>query len=264
MQKMSEAVQSVMGMFNNPKAKEAMQVVANRTAEENADFINNLHSTADASAYQSIINTRRKDYERFSVWGTMGKQSFSFEQWHPEWQTEQEKALGLKRQAWKLAQSVATGSGRNILVYGNAGTGKTALVLAMLHHIQEQSDKTVMFISIATLAEKLHQFKDDQVQQRVRHIKDLMQTVDVLVIDDFGTEIISNKASDTLQRFYFQVGEARQARDEQGQRVYTTIVTTNFSPREVLGKYDPKIISRLIGKRPENQLNFKGLTDMRD
>ncbi|CAH1857534.1 AAA family ATPase [Convivina intestini] len=247
-----------------PQVQEAKQALASMSAKEQAEWLYKHHLEADAQAYQSIINGRRKEFERFSVWGMMGKQLFSFDKWHPELQKDKVRALEIKRQAWKLAELVLRGAGRNITVAGEPGTGKTALVLAMINHIQEQSDKTVMFISIATIAEKLHQFRDEQVQRRVQHIKQLMQKADVLVIDDFGTEVANGSASDTLQRFYFEIGEARQARDENGQRIYTTIITTNLNSKDIIAKYDPKVVSRLISKKAENQLKFKGLEDVRE
>ncbi|CAK8054144.1 ATP-binding protein [Eupransor demetentiae] len=248
--------------------KEAEDSMSHLTAEQKVQWFRQHIAEKDQASYNQIMAARRRRYTDFSLWGTSSERTFSFDQWQPSWQPNTAKAEELKNKARHLAYDCIKQHGRNIAAFGSAGTGKTAMVLAMLNAIKEHSHKTVMFVSTVPLSEMVHQFKDEQVQDTVRKTKDLMKSVDVLVLDDFGSEAggMSGKgvASDSLQRFYFDVAEARQARDKNGKRLLTTIVTTNFNGQELYEKYNAKLISRLIAKRPENQLNFDGLEDVRD
>ncbi|KMK52618.1 hypothetical protein FEFB_16580 [Fructobacillus sp. EFB-N1] len=71
-----------------------------------------------------------------------------------------------------------------------------------------------------------------------------------------------------MQKFMYELAEARQAKDEFGKRTKTNIVTTN---QKISGdansldrSYNPKIISRLIAKKEANQLIFGGMEDLRE
>ena len=158
----------------------------------------------------------------------------------------------------------------NVYLAGNPGTGKTSLALAMVDKIRNESGKTALFVSTDALAELYsRRFDDKQVQNRLYGLIDLMQgnrqlkiePVDVLVLDDFGTE--GGMRTDTksqvrvdMQKGLFSVADARFGK-------FTTIVTTNNKTSELQEMYNEKLLSRLITRNPEHRLTFNGMVDVR-
>lgn len=253
--------------------KKAKEHLGGLTPEEMQTYIKMREMKVDQEAYQKMMAAKRKTFDTWSVWGGSGRQKFNFDLWDPSQQGNQAKAEELKLHARKLAKRIIDGSGINVLLAGKAGTGKTAMSLAMVEALRGYSDKTVMFVSTIALSDKIHNFYDKQVQEQVAYTKKLMKEVDVLVLDDFGSEAggmgnTDKSASEPLQKFFFEVADARQAKDEFGKRTKTNIVTTN---QKITGgnnslehSYHEKIISRLIAKKEANQLIFGGMEDLRE
>lgn len=220
-----------------------------RIAEEDAEMVRNFQTRS----LQSV-------YKRDSLYNGVAK-SFTFDRWDPLRQGEAkqvEQATKVKQKALKMAQELSAGQNFNVGMMGGAGVGKTAMSLAIMDAVQ--STRTVMFVSTAELAETMRgQFDDPDLKQRARYIEESMKTVDVLILDDFGTEVSLNtggaEATNFIQRLYFRVASARDGK--------STIVTTNETRATLEQMYNPKIISRLLTRDPAHQLNFTALFDLR-
>lgn len=220
-----------------------------RIAEEDAEMVRNFQTRS----LQSV-------YKRDSLYNGVAK-SFTFDRWDPLRQGEAkqvEQATKVKQKALKMAQELSAGKNFNVAMMGGAGVGKTAMSLAIMDAVQ--STRTVMFVSTAELAETMRgQFDDPDLKQRARYIEESMKTVDVLILDDFGTEVSLNtggaEATNFIQRLYFRVASARDGK--------STIVTTNETRATLEQMYNPKIISRLLTRDPAHQLNFTALFDLR-
>lgn len=274
MESLANAMKGIESSFETvPAYKRAKQKLSGLNDEEMKTYIKMREAKVDQEAYQKLKASEHKKFESWSIWGGGGRQKFDFNRWDPNQQDNVAKAEDLKLKARKLTKRVMDGPGLNILLAGNAGTGKTALTLAMVQALKEHSDKTVMFVSTVALSDKVHNFNDYQQQERLRYAKELMKKVDVLVLDDFGSEAggmgnSGKQASEPMQKFMYELAEARQAKDEFGKRTKTNIVTTN---QKISGdansldrSYNPKIISRLIAKKESNQLIFGGMEDLRE
>lgn len=254
-------------LFENENVQEQLKKQGSLTLEEVRERIAANDAKQQAATYKTIQNDKAKQFLKFSVWGGDQERNFEFSQWKPEIQTNIKLAKELKDAAKILTHRILQGEYPNgrVLVTGDAGSGKTAMVLAMLNAIKSQSDKTVMFVNVAELAGDIHTFNDDRIAERVRIIKTLMKKVDVLVIDDFGSEVMGKAntyASNPLQMFYYEIAEARMVAKD-GYHTFTTIVTTNNTVPELAQMFEPKIISRIITKDKSGQLNFRGLEDVR-
>lgn len=256
-------------LMKNEQYREAYEAISQLTPEEREQYIQARINKRNKQDWDNYYSRQRTQFLQNSIWGGSGKQTFTFNQWLPERQRNVSEAKALKNKSIAIAKDICEGGrGRNILVQGSAGTGKTALVLAMLDAFQKRTDKTVMFVSTVALSDKIHDFYNDQTQERLRRVKELMKKADILVLDDFGSEsggMSSNKlASEPLQRFYFEVGESRQTKDKNGLKRLTTIVTTNNTGRELVSMFNEKILSRIVAKNPDNQLIFSDMEDLRD
>lgn len=216
----------------------------------------------------AIKNNRNKIYRRDCVWGTSGQQKFTFKQWNPNFQDDKQLAYEILKKSSGITKRLATDN-FNVLLYGEAGTGKTAMCLAIMDALQNNTDRTVMFISVVDLRELImYDFSDNEAAIKIKNIERSMREVDVLILDDFGSEAGGMKnagsASERLQQFWFRVGEARQKRNVDGKKMFSTIVTTNNDREELERMYNKKIVSRLITKKADNVIIFDGLEDLRE
>ncbi|UIB81225.1 IstB-like ATP binding protein [Flyfo myovirus Tbat2_7] len=211
---------------------------------------------------------RERQYENASVWGTSGKLVFKFTQWKPSQQKNQQLARKILDKAIGLTK-IITESNFNMLLYGEAGVGKTAMALAIMNAIKSSTDKTVMFVSVMDLREYImYDFNDVEARQEIDFIEKRMRDVDVLILDDFGSEAGGMKntgtATERLQQFWIRVAEARQKKDKNGYKLFSNIVTTNNDREDLERMYNKKIVSRLITKKAENTIVFDGLEDLRE
>lgn len=217
---------------------------------------------------KSIKRNREKVYRLDCVWGTSGKQTFTFKQWNPNVQKDKQLAYDILKKSSSITRRLAD-KNFNVLLYGDAGTGKTAMSLAIMDALQNNTDKTVMFISVVDLRELImYDFNDNNAAIKIKNIERSMREVDVLILDDFGSEAGGMKntssASERLQQFWFRVGEARQRKDKNGLKMFSTIVTTNNDREDLERMYNKKIVSRLITKKADNVVVFDGLEDLRE
>ncbi|QLI95479.1 ATP-binding protein (plasmid) [Limosilactobacillus mucosae] len=145
---------------------------------------------------------------RKSLWTGNQPVKFTFDDWKVDKQADKKQAAEIGNRAWTLAKMIANGQNMNVYLAGNPGTGKTSLALAMVDKIRNESGKTALFVSTDALAELYsRRFDDKTVQNRLYGLIDLMQgnrqlkiePVDVLVLDDFGTE--GGMRTDTKVKF---------------------------------------------------------------
>ena len=177
-------------------------------------------------------------------------------------ETSDQETTIAKAKAEAIAQSYLDGEQFNCIFTGKAGTGKSHLAYAILKHVNSHSKPRIacLFISLVDLLAKVREsFSGEDRGISEYQAIELMQKVDLLVIDDLGTESVfgsnAKEASDFVQRVLFPVLNARKC----------TIITTNLSGKEMSQVYNPKIVSRLMkGVDPEKHLiSFRETKDKR-
>lgn len=235
--------------------------------EELATKLADIDKQAEEKAAADYLALKRKVYDRDSLWPSNRKATFTFERWLPERQTNVKLATKIKNQATDIFKRLRSDN-FNIFILGNAGTGKTAITLALVNALERYSHKTVMFVSTVALREAvMYEFSDLGARAKLDRIAKSMQEVDVLILDDFGSEVgmsgNGKQATERLQQFYMRVADARYEVDENDKRTKSTIVTSNNVRSELEGMYNDKLISRLVTKKTENVLLFAGLEDIR-
>lgn len=134
----------------------------------------------------------------------------------------------------KAEQLCKEGKG-NLLLVGNTGSGKTYLITACVNDVIKQN-KSVLFTTAYTLNSMcldahLSDYKTSQ------SILDTLTDVDVLAIDDLGTEI---SYKNVTAEYLFVIVNERIARRKQ------TFISTNLTLPELRDRYDERLFSRLV------------------
>ena len=204
-------------------------------------------------------------FDSLCLWEGKKKLSATFKNWDPEKQHNSLTARNLKRHINQLTK-IMNNHPKKAVLYGPPGTGKTMMSLAMMDYLRANG-KTTMFVSsteLVSLFWKSYKYKD--AQDRKEKVLDAMESVDVLVIDDLGTEggVNSDKpVQKDVQQAINQIATARY--DTNNNKVLkSTIVTTNNTPDELSLIYGGKTISRLLPHNSYNQFNFSELNDIRE
>lgn len=126
----------------------------------------------------------------------------------------------------------ASRGGKGLILFGDAGTGKTHLASAISNCLMNDYFIPVKF---GTFADLLDSLKDSFKTDRQTKIVKALGEIPLLVIDDLGKERYTEWASQIL----FQVIDRRYNKE------LPTIITTNLSPQALRERIGDPIMSRL-------------------
>ena len=129
----------------------------------------------------------------------------------------------------------ACADGKNVLITGNTGSGKTYLLTACANKLISES-KSVLFMTAYALNETFLEahLSDYAVSQA---ILEAITDADALIIDDLGAEIVYKNVT---AEYLFAVLNERIARRKQ------TFISTNLTLADIRDRYDERIFSRLV------------------
>ncbi|WP_367378288.1 ATP-binding protein [Enterococcus gilvus] len=141
----------------------------------------------------------------------------------------------------------------NTIFSGVPGVGKSHLAMAMLQAVNQHSNELVscLFISMNDMFRLIKaSFSDRQSKYTELNMTDLLSKVDLLVLDDLGSESSfkreNREAGEYIQNVIFGVLNARQR----------TIITTNLNSEELEEIYNPKITSRIYKAVDDHIIKF--------
>ncbi len=135
----------------------------------------------------------------------------------------------------KALEVCKNGNLKNILLTGGTGTGKTYLLSACINLCAEEG-KSVLFTTAYNLNSLFLECHLSDVATK-RAILDNLTDVDVLAIDDLGTE---NVYKNVTAEYLFALVNERLTRNKQ------TFFSTNLTLADVRERYDERIFSRLV------------------
>lgn len=125
---------------------------------------------------------------------------------------------------------------KNLLFTGNTGLGKTFLSSCIANELLKK-EKTVLYQTSSVMLDTIisYRFGKSNVS---KDVYDYLQNVDLLIIDDLGTEGINNMKLVEL----FNILNSRLLNPNK-----KTIISTNLSLQNLFSTYDERIVSRLVG-----------------
>ena len=126
---------------------------------------------------------------------------------------------------------------KNLLFTGNTGLGKTFLTNCIANEILK-SGKTVLYQTSPVMLDSIIDYKFGKIKEF--NYNDLLN-VDLLIIDDLGTENVNNIKLSEL----FNILNTRLL--NQNNKITKTIISTNLSLNNLFETYDERIFSRLVG-----------------
>ena len=126
----------------------------------------------------------------------------------------------------------------NLIFYGNSGLGKTFLCNCIAKDLLDRG-KTVIYLTAFQLFQLFEQvrFNKDDEENSSRNYLDTIFTVDLLIIDDLGTEFSTSLTGSEL----FNCLNSRLLDKKH------TIISTNLSPNDWQKQYSERIVSRIFG-----------------
>lgn len=125
---------------------------------------------------------------------------------------------------------------KNLMFLGPTGLGKTFLSNCIAKDLLD-SGKTVLYQTAPVMLDSIIKSKFENTSSLMDHILD----VDLLIIDDLGTETMNNMKFTEL----FNIINTRLL--NQNHKITKTIISTNMDMKDIFAVYDERIGSRIIG-----------------
>lgn len=126
---------------------------------------------------------------------------------------------------------------KNLLFTGNTGLGKTFLSECIANELLKMG-KNVLYQTSPVMLDTIINYRFGKEDSSM--YKSLLD-VDLLIIDDLGTETMNNMKFTEL----FNVINTRLL--NQNNKITKTIISTNLNIQDLFKTYDERIVSRLIG-----------------
>ncbi len=125
--------------------------------------------------------------------------------------------------------------GKGLILIGGVGTGKTHLASAIVHELARQ-DVFALFIFVPDFLDEIRAMYDENYDEEEDKFE-LVKNARVLVLDDLGTERITDWAREKITQLI----------NHRYNNALATIVTTNLTLDELKNRIGERAYSRLIG-----------------
>lgn len=165
--------------------------------------------------------------------------------------TEQQKRA--KRIAERYADNFSYEKPSKLIMLGKYGTGKSHLAASAFKKIMTKQTvgkdgyirtPTALFVTVPKLITVLTDgYQDGSRSKKIRELSE----VDLLVLDDFGREKEDNERGSIVSDL-FDIIDGREGKH--------TIVTSNLTVSELMGRYGEAPISRLVSKEDAYVMQF--------
>lgn len=209
-------------------------------------IIQNGKSNMCSCLKQRIFNL---EYNKSNI-GNLEKENFStfsFEKYSDEVNVEKyhanvsprENIKNIKFICERFIQNFDNPAERNLLFTGNTGLGKTFLSNCIAYELLKQG-KTVLYQTAPVMLDTIIDYRFNKPNAN-NSILDNLLNVDLLIIDDLGTETMNNMKFTEL----FNIINTRLL--NQNHKITKTIISTNLSLNNIFSIYEERLGSRFVG-----------------
>ena len=152
--------------------------------------------------------------------------------------SENELAIAIAKDY--VNKNITSAEANGLIIMGESGVGKTHLAASIANKLIE-NDKIVLMGRLTTLLDMIKEtFKDNTKSEN--ELIELYSNVDMIIIDDLGTEKISNWA---LEKLYTIIENRNENR-------LPIIITTRFDKQGLIERFsecqDDKLVDAIISK----------------
>lgn len=127
---------------------------------------------------------------------------------------------------------------KNLLFTGSTGLGKTFLSSCIANELIKKN-KNVLYQTSPIMLDMIIDYRFDK-NNKNKDMYNSLLNVDLLIIDDLGTECMNNMKFTEL----FNIINTRLLNQN---KVTKTIISTNLSIKNLYDTYDERIVSRIVG-----------------
>ena len=209
-------------------------------------IIQNGKSNMCSCLKQSIFNL---EYNKSNI-GNLERENFStfsFKKYSDEVNVEKyhsnvsprENITNIKYICERFIQNFDNPVERNLLFTGNTGLGKTFLSNCIAYELLKQG-KTVLYQTAPVMLDTIIDYRFNKPNANSSIIDNLLN-VDLLIIDDLGTETINSMKFTEL----FNIINTRLL--NQNHKITKTIISTNLSLNNIFSIYEERLGSRFVG-----------------
>lgn len=161
-------------------------------------------------------------------------------------QTVSAKMQNVVMAAKAFATEFGKKRGRNLLLMGNTGTGKTHVSTSIAKRLIENG-YYVLYDSAQNIVSAFENDKFKSGYGPYEPEAEKFLECDLLIVDDLGTEFANQFTTSCLYNLF----------TTRRNRGLSTIISTNLAPAELASKYEGRIYSRIVGM-DYNVLFFEG------
>lgn len=182
----------------------------------------------------NIGNLNKENFDNFNI--NIFSDEINFEKYNSKI-SPRENITNIKNIALNFIKNFDNEDEKNLLFTGNTGLGKTYLSNCIAKEILN-AKKTVLYQTSSNMMDNIISYKFGN--NTLKSFYENLLNVDLLIIDDLGTESINNIKLCEL----FNVLNSRILNNN---KITKTLISSNLSIQSIFNTYDERIISRLIG-----------------
>ena len=143
----------------------------------------------------------------------------------------------IKEISLKFIENFDKPSEKNLLFTGNTGLGKTFISGCIANELLK-AGKNILYQTAPVMLDTIIDYRFGKTDSSIYNS---LLDVDLLIIDDLGTECMNNMKFTEL----FNIINTRLLNN--GNKITKTIISTNLNIQNLFKNYDERIVSRLIG-----------------
>ena len=183
----------------------------------------------------NLSNLEKENFEHFSF--DLYSNEINEEKYHSKISPKKNMEF-IYKLSYSFIEDFENPNQKNLLFTGNTGLGKSFLSSCIANELLKKG-KTVLYQTAPVMLDTIMDYRFSKVNTS-KDIYDNLLNVDLLIIDDLGTECINNMKFSEL----FNIINTRLLNSN---KITKTIISTNLNLDNLFSTYDERIVSRLVG-----------------